>query len=160
MAAADLNPSRRDVLGAAFAVPLIRHPGLDPGSTFLLSTAPEEEGWMPDQVRHDDGGRAARSFAVTKWDRALAVFRRAEAAVVALEGGPDEDAFGRAQDRFNLLLRRLLACPAPDIAALATKLEAAVAAELADLTYAPPALAALAGDARRLASTPPSGRSS
>ncbi|MEA3015331.1 MAG: hypothetical protein QOI38_53, partial [Sphingomonadales bacterium] len=39
---------------------------------------------------------------------------------------------------------------APDIAALATKLEAAVAAELADLTYAPPALAALAEDARRL----------
>jgi hypothetical protein len=70
--------------------------------------------------------------------------------LAALEGHPDEDAFGRAHDRFNLTLRRLLAVPAPDVAALATKLEVAVAAELADLTYAPPALAALAEDARRL----------
>ena len=115
---------------------------------------------MPDQVRHDDGGDTGASFAVTKLDRALSRFRRAEAAVLALEGGPDEGAFGRAHDRFNLTLRRLLAVPAPDIAALAVKtvlsnvegLEAAVAAELADLTYAPPALAALARDARRLES--------
>jgi hypothetical protein len=89
-------------------------------------------------------------LAVTKWDRALSRFRRAEAALAALEGGPDEAAFGRAHDRFNACLRRLLAVPAPDVAALATKLEIAVAAELADLTYAPPALAALAEDARRL----------
>jgi hypothetical protein len=89
-------------------------------------------------------------LAVTKWDRALSRFRRAEAALTALEGHPDEAAFGRAHDRFNARLRRLLAVPAPDVAALATKLEVAVAAELADLTYAPPALAALARDARRL----------
>jgi hypothetical protein len=158
MAAADLNPSRREVLGAAFAVPLLgaaaltRHSGLDPESIFLVTAASVEGRWMPDRARHDAGGDAGTSFAVTKWDRALSRFRRAEAAVLALEGGPDEDAFGRAHDRFNLVLRRLLAVPAPDIAALATKLEIAVAAELADLTYAPPALAALAQDARRLAS--------
>jgi hypothetical protein len=60
-------------------------------------------------------------------------------------------------------LRRLLACPAPDVAALATKpvlsevegLEIAVAAEFADLLCAPAALAPLAEDARRLSS--PSG---
>jgi hypothetical protein len=156
MAAADLNVSRRDVLGAAFAAPLLaRHSGLDPESIFSLAPASKQATWMPDQVRHDDGGADGLSFAVAEWDRALARFRRAEAAVLALEGGPDEDAFGRAQDRFNLLLRRLLAFPAPDVAALAVKLEAAVAAELADLTYAPPALAALAADARRLSS--PSG---
>lgn len=96
-----------------------------------------------------------RPFAVTLWDRALARFRRAEAALAALEGGPDEDAYGEAHDRFNRALRRLLAVPAPDVAALAGKLEIAVAAELADLTYAPPALAALAEDARRL--SPPVG---
>lgn len=50
------------------------------------------------------------------------------------------------------LFRQLLATPAPDIAALADKLEIAAAAELADLTYAPPALEALAEDARRLTS--------
>lgn len=33
------------------------------------------------------------------WNRALSRLRRAEAAVLALEGGPDEDAFGRAHDR-------------------------------------------------------------
>jgi hypothetical protein len=147
MAAADLNPSRRAVLGAAFAVPvLLRHPGRDPGSTFFVQIPEPESRWMPGQVRHDD------SFAVTKWDRALARFRRAKAALAALEGHPDEDAYGEAHDRFNLALRRLLAVPAPDIAALAVKLETAVAAELADLTYAPPALAALAADARRLSS--------
>jgi hypothetical protein len=116
---------------------------------------------MPDQacpepcrrVRHDESGGGAEGgvpVAVTKWDRALARFRRAEAALAALEGDPDEDAYGAAHDRFNLALRRLLAAPAPDIAALAIKLETAVAAELADLVYAPPALAALARDARRL----------
>jgi hypothetical protein len=28
---------------------ILRHPGLDPGSTFFA-----KERWMPDQVRHDD----------------------------------------------------------------------------------------------------------
>ncbi|HYG28621.1 MAG TPA: hypothetical protein VD887_00240 [Allosphingosinicella sp.] len=105
---------------------------------------------MPDRARHDEETAERQSFAVTKWDRALSHFRQAEAALAALEGHPDEDAFGRAHDRFNAALSRLLAVPAPDVAALATKLEVAVAAELADLTYAPPALAHLAEDARRL----------
>ncbi|HYE29196.1 MAG TPA: hypothetical protein VD887_13600 [Allosphingosinicella sp.] len=87
-----------------------------------------------------------------QWTQALARFRSAEATLAALEGHPDEAAFGRAHDRFNAALRRLLAFRAPDLAALAAKLEIAVAAELADLTYAPPSLAALARDARRLAS--------
>jgi hypothetical protein len=147
MADAQLKLSRRALLGAACAVPLSRHPGLDPGPIFSSSEPPEGR-WTPDQVRGDE----------TEWQRALVSLRRAEAAVLALEGGPDEDAFGRAQDRFNALFRRLLALPAPDIAALADKpvlsevegLEIAVAAELAHLTYAPPALAALARDARRL----------
>ncbi|MEA3018357.1 MAG: hypothetical protein QOI38_3079 [Sphingomonadales bacterium] len=95
------------------------------------------------RFRGDDGRR---------WTRTLARFRRAEATLAALEGHADEDAFGRAHDRFNAALRRLLAFPAPDLAALATKLEIADEAELADLTYAPPSLAALAQDARRLAS--------
>jgi len=142
MAAADLNPSRRQVLGAAFAVPVL-------AATPAAFPRKRESSGRSDQAGKGLDPRF-RGEAERRWDRALARFRRAEAAVLALEGGPDEDAFGRAQDRFNLLLRRLLACPAPDVAALAVKLEAAVAAELADLTYAPPALAALAEDARRL----------
>ena len=129
--------SRRALLGAAFAVPLARHPGLDPGPTFF---AAKEKRWMPDQVRHDED-----------WQKALASVDEAQATVLALEGHPDEAAFGRAHDRFSALFRAPVATPAPDITALADKLEIAVAAELADLTYAPPALEALAQDARRLA---------
>jgi hypothetical protein len=131
MAAAEHKLSRRALLGAALVAPI---------------AAAARPLCPPAAVSQGD------SFAVTKWDRALERFQRAEVALAALEGGPDEDAYGRAHDRFNLALRRLLAVPAPDIAALATKLETAVAAELADLTYAPPGLAALAMDARRLAS--------
>jgi hypothetical protein len=124
MAAADLKLSRRALLGAAFGAP-------------LLPAAPEEA--------------RDRSRGVARWQRALGRFRRAAAELAALEGGPDEEAFGEAHDRFNAALRRLLAAPAPDVTALAVKLDCAVAAELADLAFAPPALAALARDARRLA---------
>ena len=161
MAAADLNPSRRALLGAAFAAPLltaVEGPVLTIANA-AAPAAPHEPPLSNVADKHPSPTpqrESGNSFAVTKWDRALARFRRAEGAVLALEGGPDEEAFGRAHDRFNLTLRRLFATPAPDIAALAVKLEAAVAAELADLTYAPPALAALAADARRLSS--PAGR--
>lgn len=156
------GPGRRAVLAAARAAPLAapllpaplaaallpltldRHAGLEPASAF--SGTKEGKGrCIPDQVRDDGKGT------VSHWTRALAAFRRAEAAVAALEGHPDEEAFGRAHDRFNILFRRLLAHPAPDIAALADKLEIAAAAELADLTYTPLDLEALAQDARRLA---------
>ncbi len=148
MADAQLKLSRRTLLGAAFAVPFV--PSAVEGPLLLSSSFPrmrEPSGpsslaaeRLDPRFRGDDG----------VWGRALASFRRAEAAVAALEGDPDEDAFGRALDAFNIALRRLIAVPAPDVAALATKLEAAAAAELAEMTYAPPALAALARDARSL----------
>jgi hypothetical protein len=94
---------------------------------------------MPDQVRHDG-----------EWQNALAAFRRAEADLPALEGDPDEDAFGDALERFNEALAGLLAVPAPDVRALATKLDLAIAAEVQELSFGPPALAALARDAHRL----------
>ncbi len=144
MAAADLNLSRRTLLGAAFAASLSPSFPRKRGPSGRTDQA--KRGLDP-RFRGDDERR---------WNRALARFRRAEAALAALEGDPVEGAYGEAHDRFNLPLRRLLALPAPDLAALATKLETAVAAELADLLYAPPALSALAEDARRLSS--PGGR--
>ncbi len=92
-------------------------------------------------------------LAAAAWDRALACLRSAEAEVRRWEGDPDEDSFDRALDRFNAALKRLIETPSPDFPAFATKLEIAVAAELAELTYAPLALAALARDARRLAAS-------
>ena len=142
MANAQLKLSRRALLGAVCAAPLSRHPGLDPGPMNTALVEPDAAAFVDSGLRRNDD-----------WTRALTRLRRAEAAVLALEGGPDEDAFGRAQDRFNILFRRLLAHPAPDVAAVADKLEIAAAAELADLTYAPPGLTALVEDARRLASS-------
>ncbi len=43
-----------------------RHPGLDPGSTSSFST-PEEDKWMPDQVRHDGSVPAEQD-----WNKPLA----------------------------------------------------------------------------------------
>ncbi|MEA3031851.1 MAG: hypothetical protein QOG13_3176 [Sphingomonadales bacterium] len=62
---------------------------------------------------------------VTKWDRALARFRRAEAALAAAAHEPDEEVYGDILCAFNRALRRLLRAPAPDLAALALKLELA-----------------------------------
>lgn len=91
--------------------------------------------------------------ACSAWNRALLRFQKADARIRALEGGADDDVFDRALDSFNIALRRLLAAPAPDLAALALKLEAAVEAEVAELTYGPASLAALVRDARRLSSS-------
>jgi len=143
MADAQLKLSRRALLGAACALPAASSPSV------RFEPFDAACGVAQDKLRREAAPSAAEALQPA-WQRALASLRQAEATVLALEGGPDEDAFGRAHDRFNTLFRRLLALPAPDIAALATKLEIAVAAELADLTYAPPALAALAADARRL----------
>jgi hypothetical protein len=79
----------------------------------------------PDQVRGDEEGEEAQSFVVTKWDRALARFRRAEAALAAAAHEPDEEVYGDILCAFNRALRRLLRAPAPDLAALALKLELA-----------------------------------
>jgi len=145
MADAQLRLSRRALLVAACAAPVL---GLSEADFLGVERAAL---WRDPSVTFGAAEPHPGTFAVTKWDRALARFRAAESLVLALEGDPDEDAFGRAHDRFNAALRRLLAAPAPDLPALATKLEIAVAAELADLTFAPPALAQLAHDARRLA---------
>jgi hypothetical protein len=145
MAVAELNLSRRALLGAAFALPLSRHPGLDPGSTFFPSPVPEAGG-APDRVRGDDLSRA-----VTKWDRALARFRNAEAALAAVKSA-DDDLFDRVLGRFNHALRRLLRAPAPGPAAFSAKLALAIDQEIWELTGGDACLAALVRDARRLAS--------
>jgi hypothetical protein len=133
MADAQLKLSRRALLGAVCSAPLAATPA--------PVRSERSRGPLPSAAK-------ARQSA---WTHALARFRSAEATLAALEGHPDEAAFGSAHDRFNHALRCLLAQPAPDLPALATKLEIADQAELADLTFAPPALAALATDARRLA---------
>jgi hypothetical protein len=63
-----------------------------------------------------------------------------------------EQRFGDLDDRRFAALRRLLRLPAPDLAALALKLDLAVADQAWELTGAEDCLATIAADARRLAS--------
>jgi hypothetical protein len=95
---------------------------------------------MPDQVRHDE-----------EWQDALAAFRRADAAVTALEGTADDDAFNRAADVHDRALERLLLALAPHLSALAHKLSLARRHQAWELSSGDALMAALAHDAHRLA---------
>jgi len=123
MIARDHNHTRRAVLGVAVAVP-------------VLICASGSAGAQP-----DDGA----------WRRALAAFRRAEAAMNAAAGDPDEDRFDRRLGAFYAGLRRLLRIPAPDLAALSMKIDLTVDHDVATLTGGQLCLATLKQDARRLA---------
>lgn len=100
-----------------------------------------------------------------RWDRALAAYRRAEARVAAFRAEEARLPAGRRafpcedlEDRFGAVdglrlaaLRRLLQAPAPDLAAIALKLELAVADLAWELTGCETCLEAVQADARRLA---------
>ncbi|HYJ30143.1 MAG TPA: hypothetical protein VEW25_07375 [Allosphingosinicella sp.] len=145
MAAADLNLSRRALLGAAFAVPV-----LSIAETPALRAAEEP---VPSPVGKSGQGS---SFAVTKWDRALEAFRRAEAALASVAHSEDDDLYDRMLGRFNRALRGLVRVPATDFAAFSVKLDLAVDHEVATLAGGEACMAALKRDARRLASLRPS----
>ena len=85
-----------------------------------------------------------------RWNTALSRFRGAEAAMRAGRSA-SEARFERLSDAYHAALRRLLRTPAPDIAALASKLEFAVDEEVFTLAGGEACLTALTRDARRLA---------
>lgn len=124
MAARDHRVSRRALLGAAVAVAL------------------------PVSIR------PAQAEGAAPWSRALFRFREAEAAMRAAEGQPDEDEFDRRLDRCYSALRCLLRLPAPDLRALAAKIELVVDHEVGTLTGGERCLAVLKADARRLVLPP------
>jgi hypothetical protein len=160
---ASLEVTRRALLGAVCAAPVLsRHPGLgshqsttlmgslDPGSTFSPS-APEGR-WIPDQVRDDDGQvRQSETSAVPIWDRALARFHKAQAALDAAAHEPDQDSYDDLPDAHTDALCALLALPASDLAAVAAKLDLIVAHLAWELTGGEDCLEVLRGDAHRLA---------
>lgn len=140
MAVAELSVSRREVLGAACAVPLslARHPGLDPGSIFA-SPAARKGREIPDQVRNDG-----------EWGRAFARLRAADAALAEVQGA-DDAVFDPVLGRFNRALARLLRAPAPDAGALVAKLELLLVHEVWELDFAEACFVAMRRDALRLA---------
>ncbi|HEY0414002.1 MAG TPA: hypothetical protein VGD66_12770 [Allosphingosinicella sp.] len=146
--------SRRALLGAVCAAPVLsRHPGLDPRSILLAFSSPrsQQRRWIPDQVRDDE---SSQSSAVLKWDRALARFAAAEAATAAAAGAPDfvYDPIGA---RHHVALRRLLRTPAPNLAALARKLDLALDERTVEFDGDAAAMKALKQDAMRLMACPP-----
>ena len=157
MAGGQLSLTRRALLGAAFApVTLCRHPELVSGSS------PPPPGrmtsWTLKRVQGDGAGdiAAATSSAVLEWDRALARFAAAEAAIAAAAGAPDHiyDPIGA---RHHAALRRLLRTPAPDLAALARKLDLALDERTVEFDGDLVAMKTLKEDAMRLMVRPPDG---
>jgi hypothetical protein len=147
--------SRRALLGAVCAAPLVRHPGLGShqSTTLMGSLDPGSMNAAGHQARAsvfmDSGFRRNDEFAA-EWMRALAGFAAAEAALVAAAGASDEiyDPLGT---RHEAALRRLLRTPAPDTAALARKLEFALDERSGEFFGDEAAMKAIKRDARRLA---------
>jgi hypothetical protein len=138
--------SRRALLGAVCASPLVRHApprhsGLDPESTFP-SPAPDGRRWIPDQVR-DDG--------LAEWNQALARSHEAQTILDAAKSEPDQDRYDALLDTHSEALAALLALPAPDLPALAAKLDAIVPHQAWESTGSEDCLEILRRDAHRLA---------
>ena len=95
-------------------------------------------------------GGAAQSPAPSRWTRALAGFRRAEARLAALPPGNSDDLFDDFECARLDALRRLLRASAPDLPAFAVKIDLLVEDQAWELAGAKPCLAALKADARRL----------
>jgi hypothetical protein len=153
MADAQLNLTRRALLGAACVPVLARHSGLDPESTFPVAAVVEQGRWTPNQVRGDMVGFSA-------WQQALGAFRAAQAAVAEIEAASagasfeEEEAWlprhDAACDRMEGALLRAIALPAPDLGALAIKLELLFAHGIEPNAVDEAWLAAIREDALRL----------
>jgi hypothetical protein len=140
MAAAQHNLTRRALLGAAF-VPLA-------GTGALSSSFPRKREsssasaavWIPDQVR-DDG----------RWEKALARFQTADAALAAVAHSDDEALYDRLGARHDAALRRLLRTAAPNLAAFAVKLGLALDDRAVEFVGDAAAMKSLKPDVRRRA---------
>lgn len=141
MAAATNNLSRRAVLGAGAALPvLFAGSGAADAAAFAVAAAGGHGAFPSAACMGAPPAAVARSApsACCAWDRALARFRRADAAMAecraeqgalpaALRAWPHsqalDDRLGRIADVRLAALRKLLRTPAPDLAALPPKID-------------------------------------
>src|SRR5688500_6189431 len=137
MAAGQHKLSRRALLGAVCAAPAVAVIQAEAGISVGRSRSGSRRG---PGFRRDDG----------RWEKALAGFAAAESAVAAAAGASEEvyDPIGM---RHEAALRRLLRTPAPDVAALAKKLELALDERSGEFFGDEAAMKAIKRDARRLA---------
>jgi hypothetical protein len=155
MAAANHNPSRRALLGAAVGFPLASS---FPRKRESRCSSEGEGRWIPDQVR-DDG--ADQVWGDGEWMGALAKFRAAEAEMRGVErataGGSAEEEeiwlplYEARLDEMGGAIRAVMVAPAPDFGAFAVKLELFFEYELEPHSADEEVLAAVLGDAWRLA---------
>jgi hypothetical protein len=137
MADAQLSVTRRSLLAGACAAPLVKGEGGRSWPNFSLTFGPSPP---------------ARPG---PWTRALARVREAEAALAAAAHTEDEDLYDRLGIRHERALQRLLRTPAPNVAALAAKLDLALYDDALEFIGDEAAMKALKQDARRLAEAEP-----
>ncbi|HEX6375315.1 MAG TPA: hypothetical protein VFZ91_06305 [Allosphingosinicella sp.] len=145
---ASLEVSRRTLLGAVCAAPVLS-PVIPAQAGTPARSAPSPSPWDPGLRRDDE-----LSSAVPVWDRALARFQTAQAALDAAAHEPNQDVYDALLGAHSGALTALLALPAPDPAALAAKLEIIVPHLAWEHTGAEDCLEILRQDAHRLAATP------
>jgi hypothetical protein len=141
MVAGQHKLSRRALLAGACALPLARHSGLDPESMNTAATPAPAAAFMDPGLRRDDG----------KWQKALTLFAQAEAELEAVAHTEDDDLYGRVLGRHGAALARLLRAPAPDLGAVAGKLDLIVRHRVCELDFAGAAVASLRKDIRHFA---------
>jgi hypothetical protein len=129
MAGAQHKLSRRALLGAAYAAPVL----------------------VASSSRGGAAAPGARAGAERLWCSALARYRRAEAALEEVAHTEDDHLYDRRLGALNNALRRLLRTPAPHLAAMAAKLDLLVQHEAWELTGGDLCIAALRHDAHRFA---------
>lgn len=134
------NPSRRALLGAALAIPFVGREAPPPASGRSPS---------PAKAKEDRAWRAAAAAA----QRAEAAFREIErrsAGASHAEQLALEEPFGERLDGLYAAIRRVMAVPAPDVAALALKISLVVDHEVFELHGGAARMEALKRDALRL----------
>lgn len=144
MAAGQHKLSRPALLGAVCAAPVLS-PVIPAQAGTPARPAPSPSPWDPG-LRRDD-----QSFAVTIWNRALARVHKAQAALDAAAHEPDQDRYDTLLDAHIDALSALLALPAPDLPAVAAKLDVIVTHLAWELTGSEDCLQFLRQDAHRLA---------
>ncbi|HEY0013746.1 MAG TPA: hypothetical protein VGB79_12945 [Allosphingosinicella sp.] len=89
-----------------------------------------------------------------KWRRAAAGYARAVLGLERVAHTEDDDLYDRALGRHNAALSRLLRAAAPDLGAVAEKLELIVRHSVFELSFGEAALGALRRDVRGFAGLP------
>ena len=126
--------SRRALLGAVCALPVIPAEAGTSGRP-----APSPSRWDPGRRRDDE------------WGKALARFHQVDATLASARSEPAPDAYDALLDAHTEALCALLALPAPDLPALAAKLDVIVPQQAWELTGSEDCLEILRRDAHRLA---------